>query len=138
MDPVSLCASILAIVAGAQTGIRGLRKIKQYWSAPRQIDQLTIEIESLQSLLRNVFAFIEASNSRFYSEDLSQPVERADSVIQSFADLLSSPLFRIVNLSNTSGARLTWLRHKNDILDLFERLKLVKADLSVRFALCNA
>ena len=138
MDPVSLCASILAIVAGAQSALQGLRKIKQYWGAPKQIDKLATEIESLQCLLHRVSAFVESSDSCPYSEDLSQPVERAGSIVESFTNLVLSPQSRDAHACNIKGARLTWLRHKNDILELFDQLKIVKSDLSVRLALCSA
>ena len=138
MDPFSLCASILAIVTTAQSGVQGLRKIKQCWKAPQEIDDLVLEIESLQSTLRDVAAFVDTANSTLYSESLSQPVTRASSMIDSIVALCSSTPFRATNLSDANRARLVWLRHKNEIKSLLENLKIVRIDLSVKLGLVAA
>lgn len=135
MDPVSLCASILTIIAAAEFSLRKLRKIKQSWKAPQEIDDLGTEIESLQSTLREVASFIEGARSTLYVESLWQPVNRASSTIDSIVNLLASPPFRITHLSNSNHARLTWLRHKTEIRSLFDNLKVVQTDLSLRLGL---
>ncbi len=118
MDPVSLCASILAIISAANSGLRALRGIKQFWEAPREIEDLVTELESLQFTLRDVDTFVEAATADQYSDSLSQAVLRASAVVDAVVALLLSPPFRTTRVSNTSRARLVWLRHKNEIKSL--------------------
>lgn len=61
MDPISLCPSILAITTTAEAGVQRLRKAKQLWKAPLAIGDLILEIQNLQSTLRDVAAFVEAA-----------------------------------------------------------------------------
>lgn len=138
MDPLSLCASILAIVTAAQSSVKGLRELKRCWKGPQEIDKLIDEIESLQATLHNVAAFIEGAKSTLYSESLSRPVDRAGTIIQSILRLFSSPSFHRKHLSNSNSARLTWLTHKNEIKALFDDLKVVRVDLSLKLGLVTA
>ena len=138
MDPVSLCASILAIITAAQSGVQGLRKIKQCWKAPQEIEDLVIEIESLQSILSDVVAFVERTKSILYSESLSQPTLHASSILDSIVTLITSPAFRVAHLSNANHARLIWLRHRGAIKGLLEDLKVVRLDLSLKLGLVVA
>lgn len=138
MDPVSFCASILAIISAAHSGLNALHGIKQCWEAPREIEDLVIELESLQSTLRGVATFVEVAISVQYSETLSQPVLRASATVDAIVALLLSPPFRITRVSNASRARLVWLRHKNEIKCLFESLKIIRMDLSLKMGLVTA
>jgi len=137
MDPVSLCASILAIISAAQSGLNVLRGIKQCWEAPREIEDLIIELESLQVTLRDVATYLEAATLVRYSESLSQPVLRASAIVDAMVVLLLSPPFRMTHVSSASRARLVWLRHKNQIKS-FENLKIVRTDLSLKLGLVTA
>ena len=132
MDPISLCASILAIITTAETGIQRVQKAKQLWKAPLAIDGLVLEIQDLQSTLRDVAQFVKTANSVLYSERLSQPVDRASSMIDSIDTLFSSPVFSLTHLSNKNHSRLVWLRHNNEIKNLFEKLKLVRLDILLK------
>ena len=135
MDPISLCASILAIITTAEIGIQRLRKAKQLWKVHLAINDLVLEIQNLQSTLRDVAAFVEAAKSVSYSQSLSQPVDRASSIINSIDALFSSPPFSLTRLSNKNHSRLVWLRHKNEIKTLFEDLKLVRLDLVLKLGI---
>lgn len=138
MDPVSLCASILAIITTAQSGVQGLRRVKQCWKAPQEIDNFVAEIESLQSTLHDVATFVKAARSLRYSETLSQPVNRASLILDSIVALFLSPPFHTTHLNDANRARLIWLRHKNDIKGLFENLKIARTDLGLRLELITA
>ncbi|KAL8741424.1 MAG: hypothetical protein Q9190_005970 [Brigantiaea leucoxantha] len=138
MDPVSLCAAILTMVDTAKGGVRGLRRIKRLWSAPQEIEDLVFEIESLQSTLRDISDFIDVAQSMLYSQTLSQPVSRASSILDSIATLFSSSPFHLTHLTDATRARLVWLQHKNEIKNLFEILRSVRVDLSLKLGLVVA
>ena len=71
MDPFSLCASTLTTITAAESGLNGLRKVKQYWKAPEDTEKLNQEMESLQSTLRDVAEFVESSSSALYCANLA-------------------------------------------------------------------
>lgn len=131
-DPLSVCASILAITAAAQSSVEGLRKIKGYWKAPAAIDEIVVGIEHLQSTLHDVAVFLERTNSSLYSESLCQPVHHASSIIHSINSLLSSGPFHLTGLSKENHRRTVWLRHGHAIKDFLETLKLVRLDLMLK------
>ena len=135
MDPISLCASILEIITTAEAGIQRLRKAKQLWKASIAINDLVLEVQNLQSTLRDVAEFVEAAESVLYSKSLSEPVDRASLIIDSIDALFTSPPCSLTRLSNENHSRLVWLRHKNDIRGLFEDLKLVRLDLLLKLGI---
>ena len=135
MDPISLCASILGIVAAGEAGIQRVRKAKQLWKSHLAIDDLVLEIQNLQSTLRDVAAFVEVAKSDLLSQSLSQPIDRASSIIDSIDALFSSSPFSLTRVSNKNHKRLVLLRHSSEIETLFEDLKLVRLDLSLKLGI---
>ncbi|KAL9609151.1 MAG: hypothetical protein Q9167_006063 [Letrouitia subvulpina] len=138
MDPLSVCASVWAILTAAQSGLRTLRKVRQCWKAPQEIDDLIREIESLQSSLRDVASFAEANKSTLFSESLSRPIARASSIIDSINTLISSSPLISEHLSDANRMRILWLHQKKDIKTLLEDLKAVRIDLSLQLGLIVA
>lgn len=51
MDSLSVCASTIAITAAAQSSPKVLQELNLSWKAPQIINDLTNELENLQSLL---------------------------------------------------------------------------------------
>lgn len=138
MDPLSVCASVWAILTAAQSGVRTLRKFRQCWKAPQEIDELIQEIESLQSSLHDVAVFAEANKSKLCSEGLLRPVIRASSLIDSINTLLSSSPAISDHLSDANRMRMLWLHRKNEIKILLGDLKVVRIDLSLQLGLVVA
>ena len=138
MDPVSLCASILAIITTAQSVAKGLRKLKGYWKAPQLLQDITAEVESLGSTLHDVSSFIASAHSLPDVQSLCEPVSRAAFTIKRINALISSPTFYTIRLRDANYARVTWLCRKNEIKGLLDNLKVVRMDLMVRFGLLAA
>ena len=139
MDPLSITASIFALLQGAQVGIKGLRKLKWYWkSAADDLESLALEVESVAASLVDVQSFLESNKSLEYSASLSLPVERAAISLNRINDLLSSPPFKVSRLKEANQARLTWLRHGTEARSLREDLRVVKMDLVVQLSVVHA
>ncbi len=122
MDPLSLCASLLAVTTAAQGCIQGLRKVKQYWKAPLAFEEFVAQIESLQSTLRDVAAVVQPANSTIPplpTESLRQAVDRALLILDAVDKLFSSPAFHLTRLSKGNHCRAVWLRHSSEIKGLF-------------------
>ena len=138
MDPVSLCASILAVISAAQSVAKGVRKLKGYWQAPQLIRDIIAEIESLQSTLQDVSAFVASAHSLPDIQGLCEPVSRTAFAIQKISALISSPPPYTIRLGDANHARVTWLCHKNEIKGLLEDLRIVRMDLMIRLGLLAA
>ena len=140
MDPVSLCASIITIIKTAETGLKGLRKLKQCWKAPEEIDELNQEIRCLQATLRDVATFIEAADSTLYCANLVQPVARASEIILSLVERTSTARIHAVipRLSDVNSARIAWSWYRTDVKRLSENLRVVRMDLSLQLSLVAA
>lgn len=136
-DPLSVCASVLAIIAAAEGTIQGLRKVKGYWNAPAVIDDIVTGVNDLRSTLRDVEAVVKRSQSPIYSESLAEPVRRASSTIDSINALLFSKPFHLTRLGNKNHSRAIWIRYRNEINGFLESLKLVRFDLMLKLGIIN-
>ena len=138
MDPVSLCASVLTVISATHSVIKGLRKLKGYWQAPQLLQEVTAEVESLQSTLHNVSFFVASAHSSPDTQSLHGPVSRAAFTIKRISALISSPAPYTMRLRATNSARVTWLCRKNEIKALLDDLKVIRMDLIVGLGLLAA
>ena len=139
MDPLSICASILAIVAAANSTLKTLRKFREVWKAPKVTEDLIAEIEQVQAVLGRLSSFVESSRGLLYTEDLLRHTKRSESVITRINLLLvSSSVFSFSKTSDTNQARLAWLRHKSDVRALLDNLRLIRFDLVLCLGLITA
>ena len=138
MDPLSITASLLAIIHAAHVSVQGLRKIYAYRHASEELDRLRAEFESLEELLLNIKTFAEVNASLPCCEILHKPLESASVKITRVEAMLSSPAFRLTRLSDSNKARTTWFRYKHRFEVLREEVKNVKIDLGTRLGLVTA
>ena len=138
MDPVSLCASILAVLTAAQSVVKGLRKLKGYWQAPQLLQDVTAEVESLQSTLHDVSSFVTSAHSVPNIQSLCEPVSRAAFTIKRINGLISSPTVSNLRLRDANFARVTWLCRKNEIKASLDDLKVIRMDLMISLGLLAA
>ncbi|KAK4694098.1 hypothetical protein P7C71_g3424, partial [Lecanoromycetidae sp. Uapishka_2] len=76
MDPLSLTASLLAVIAAAQGGIAGLRKLSNYRKAPSEIEELTSELDRLHAVLNEVRSFAQLKDDLLmFSEGKASPFD---------------------------------------------------------------
>lgn len=138
MDPLSLTASLLTVIAAAQVGLNGLRKLNEYYKASREIEELTAELETVQGHLKYIRAIVEADEHALRIGSLEEPVQRAADKIAALNHLLASPTWRFTKLSLASQDRLVWIRSKHKLLTLRDEIRVIKLDLAVRLGLVTA
>ena len=95
-DPVSLGASLVALIHAVRVGGKGLAKLKSCYNAPAEVAQLRAEVESLGQLLEDVQNFVHSNSTlmvRHTSVILTLPVDLAATRIGSVNTNLSSPAF---------------------------------------------
>lgn len=138
MDPVSLTASILTVIAAAQAGVDGLRKLNNFRKAPQELEDLALELESIKSLLQDVERFLKLNPLLVQSGGLAQSVRCAASKITKINKLLESRPFALLKLSNAAQGRLVFVRYKDRLQSLRDDLRVVRQDLAVRLGLVAA
>ena len=141
MDPLSVTASILAVLTAVQTSLSGLRKLKACWRAPQEIEKLLDELSDLQDVLQEINKY--APQARHAPNEpqiqiLTRRVKIAGMKITEMNDLLTnlSPYFS--GLGNASQARLVWLQNKNRVKILQQDLHDVRLDLGMIMNLLTA
>ena len=138
MDPLSLIASILAVITAAQAGVQGLRKLNTFRKAPQELEDLALELESIKSLLQDVEHFLDFNPLLLHSGGLSQSVRCAASKITKINELLESEQFALLKLSNAAQRRLVFIRYKDRLQSLRDDLRVVRQDFAVRLGLVAA
>lgn len=141
-EPVSLAASVIALVQAVQIGRAQLAKLKAYYNAPPEIARLRVQMSSLEQLLDAVETFARrdhsAKRARFGSHLLSLPVEVATARVASVNKILDSDAFGISRLSDRSKARLTIVRYRKRLTDLEKEIGESIQDIGVRLSLVTA
>ena len=138
MDPLSFAASVLAVITAAQPAIQGLRKLDAFRKAPRELEDLTLELESMESLLKDIEHLVDLYPTLSYSGNLSSSVLSAASMINEINKLLVSVRLKRLNLSDAAQARLSFVRYKDRLRALRDDLRAVKMDMVVRLGLVTA
>ena len=140
-DPLSLGASIVALIHAVRAGGKGLAKLKSCYNAPPEVARLRTEVESLGHLLEDVQNFVHSNPdmmARHTCDVLLPAVELATARIGSLNTTLSSPAFGLSKLSDANKARLTLLRYKSRLTVLEQEIKASIQEIGVRLSLVTA
>ena len=140
-DPISLAASVIALLNAVHVGGQGLARLKASYNAPPEIARLKAEVESLEQLLKSVQEFVHrfpklaASHS---ADLLCLPVKSATAHVDSLTKTISSPAFGLSRLNDANRARATILRYKKRLSTIEREIKQSIQDISVRLVLITA
>ena len=131
MDPLSLAASLVAIIHAGRIGLRGLRRICESRKAPEELHQFRAELEGLQQLLENVRAFSLQKPPDQFGVLLDEPLKRAQRSIDSVNHILNSTTFGVSRFNTAAQAQVTWLRYRNRLLALSQDIRNAKMDIGL-------
>lgn len=140
-DPVSLAASLVALIHAVRVGGKGLAKLKSCYNAPPEIAQLRTEVASLEQLLGSVRDFVHGDSGpmiRHRNDLLIAPVDLAAARMGSVNKILSSPAFGLGRLSDSNKACLTILRYGKRLGTLEREIKESVQDIGVCLTLISA
>ena len=126
-DPFSTLAGAVSVFDVAIGSCRGLYNASlAYKEAPQEVEQLRGTIENLESVLRNLRAWIiEYQSSRFvthYHEILPESVRACMHEINTYLRELSN-LLPSADESRQVRERSRWVLHKRKIVKLQQRLE---------------
>ena len=138
MDPLSLTASLVAIIQAGRAGLSGIRRICESRKAPEELDQFRVELEGLQQLLENVRDFSLQQPPDSFGVLLHEPLKRAEKSIESVNGILNSTTFGVSMFSPAAQAQATWLRYRNRLLALSQDIRNAKMDIVLHLGCFNA
>ena len=137
MDPLSFTASLLTVIAAAQAAAKGIQKLNSYRKAPKELEALASELESIQAFLKDIVSFVELNPHALYSQSLFDCVQRASSKFAEINKLLASTPFNLSKLNNARQAQLLWALHRQRLITLRDDIRIIKTDLAVRLDLAS-
>lgn len=140
-DPLSISASIVALIQAVRVGSKALAKVKSCYKALPEVGRLATEMASLGQLLEKVHEMVDDQPepmARYSGDLLSAPLELASARIASVNTILLSPAFGLSKLNDASRAHLTILRYSKRLAALEQILQASKQDLGVRLSLVSA
>ena len=130
MHPLSVTASVIAVVTAAKATSKGLRKIYKCGTASREIEVLIKELDIIVALLQETVKVIQNSGTESPKENiLSQPVARLLYQIEEINGVLTPPRKQLLGLSEQRRAQLSWVKNEGKIKSLRSDLVDMKMDV---------
>ena len=141
MDPLSLSASLIAVLGAARASAKVVQKAAAYRHAPQEICTLREELERFEKLLQQAVHLVEdvdAATIQSRGQILAQGVDKASKKIEEIIRLLSSPRGLFAKLSEEKQAKAVWMKNKNKIKTLQTDLKDVWATVNDALVILTA
>lgn len=142
MDPLSVAASIIALVHAVRKGRKGLCKLRSCYNASPEIARLQARMENLARLLDAVESFVQNSKSNGiigHTGDLFRlPVENAAARVESVNKLVDSPAFGRFKLSDRNQARAVYFRHQSKFKHLEQDIDASLKEINTCLSLAAA
>jgi light-regulated signal transduction histidine kinase (bacteriophytochrome) len=123
MDPLSVTASILAIVGAATQVTKGLAKVRALHYAPAELSALINEVSDLRAILSQVATFgnqLEEERLRGPVVALRSHLTRARAQLRAVDNLINTELFKVKADGTAKISRTAWIRVKPDV-DMAQR-----------------
>ena len=132
MDPLSITAGVLAVLAAARASVRCLRKVINTQSAPDELAKVLREVNDLCTLLESILDYVGSFRDAKRIQQasvLTEHIYRASTVIDNLALCTNASFLRRLNLSDRNAKRAAWLQHKTKIMTISNDLKVVRLDI---------
>ncbi|KAI4280926.1 MAG: hypothetical protein L6R38_004061 [Xanthoria sp. 2 TBL-2021] len=113
MDPLSLTASIIAVLGLTKSCCKGLEKLNEGRKAPEEIGELLGELAGFQALLEEIKDFVEPKKDLRCGHQLKELVGRGSEFINEINILIQQtwPSIHFLKLSEANRQRVTILRN---------------------------
>ncbi|KAL9067376.1 MAG: hypothetical protein Q9157_006830 [Trypethelium eluteriae] len=136
MDPLSVSASIVALVGAATTAVKIIKKLHD---APSEVCGLLEEISDLQAVLAglhtvvtNLSAEDRSPTTRLLTQSLSDLLDRAKSKIVKIGGIIHGILDRpAAENGKAKVSRVSWLMEKSNVRALQEDIRSIKLSLAL-------
>ncbi|KAL8852240.1 MAG: hypothetical protein Q9221_002842 [Calogaya cf. arnoldii] len=140
MDPLSLTASIIAVLGLAKSCCKGLEKLNKGRKAPEEISELLAGLADFQTLLEEIREFVEPRKDLRCGHQLKELVRRGGETIKEINTLIQQtwPAIQFLRLSEANRQRVTVLRNGTRLRALKDNLRFISLDLTAALSLLNA
>lgn len=133
MDPLSLTASIIAIVGAGGTLMKGLKKLQDLTDAKEDVDDLILELSRLRSILLQIATAFEGTRVTTATSLETMLVEALNTGKTSATDLNTIIQNEVLKIPNKQGTvevkHIGWMKHKRKIQRLKRILTSVREDV---------
>lgn len=130
MDPLSLTTSIITVISATNASAHSLLS---YRRAPREVADLAEELTSLSLLLEQSKECIQQSGNcqpHVSAQGIFERIiDRAEKKDLAIRHLLAS------SLTDTTKARISWVRNRSRIKSIQDNLRVIRADLTLALGL---
>ena len=143
-DPLSITASIIAVIGAAEGVSKSLAKIKNIRNAPQEILGLINEVSDLRIILRDVERYVirevnQHSHSPEQLQTLSILIIRASDYLLELDKVIQ---YRLVKASSTSAdfkvSRREWAVARSTIEKFRQSLRDVKLNIITQMGVMNS
>ena len=124
-DPLSVTASIIAVVGAADAVAKGLRRLKAAKDAPEGLQDLILEISQLEMVFNSVKSAVLSSGSP--SIELATLIEEAGAKLLELRSLIEYTLTKAG--ASDKVDRWQWLRKGNEVERLRNQLSTIRLNL---------
>ena len=131
MDPLSVTASVLAVLTAAKASLKKARDCRE---ATQELESLTIEIDRVYNIVRSVSAYLNANSNAPANIELIEPVKCILSKIEHI-EAIALPTRSVQKLSKSNQQRITWVLKKRRLIALRDELRVIRSDLVLQFSL---
>lgn len=150
MDPLSITASIIAVIGAAGRASEGALFIIRVWkAAPDEILAIVNELSDIQLVLRSANDTLNLTSSAdkipFLGEECSsglvRMLNRAQEALQELAELLYDKLLRVENVGEeiqVKFLRLRWVKERQNVRQLQTELRSLRANISALLSAISA
>ena len=132
MDPLSLAASIIAVLGAVSRVGHGLKEISSLRHAPDALLQLENEVANMQLILHTVDPISRNDGSTNLNEHeyelVCNTLGRVKEALLGLERLIAYTLTKLTNAGNAID-HIAWLRSKNKIHRMKEKIRNAKNDL---------
>ncbi|KAL8776729.1 MAG: hypothetical protein Q9203_003125 [Teloschistes exilis] len=139
-DPLSLAASIIAVLGAAGAGCKALEKLQQTRRAPREVSHVLAELTSFRTLLSDTKDLVGQKDDLRCGNELQALVNHGGELIGEITTITEKqwPGLDFLKLSEANRHRVAVLRYGSRLKELKDGLRLVSLDLAATLSLLSA
>lgn len=142
MDPLSITASIIAVIGLGGKTVASLAKLRAIVHAKEELSALINEISDLQAVLTTLSHITaEEENDHVHlgpKKALASHVQRAKDKILELEELIAYELTKIGRDGNIEAARHAWLRKRHVVFRLQDELKTIRWNLATSLGMVTS
>lgn len=132
MDPLSITASVIAILGAAGEVTKGLAKVQALYHAPAELSGLMNEVSDLRAVISQISTFsnqLEEESFRGPVVTLKNHLNKAMGQLRTLDNLINAELFKVRADGTIKMSRTAWIRLKADVQRMQRDLRSIRVNI---------